>query len=139
MKIVIAIYAAVIGTVFSPFLYRVLRHIFLRGKAARLHASLVNAVPDRIGSILPGMGSFLWLSDITIDRSCRAWVETKTQLTRSPPDRDVYLKREAKGWVLIVQDTVKFRRDQKVYWLIANYDPVVEIITATGQEWKTNL
>jgi hypothetical protein len=111
--IIVVIYLAVIGIVFSPFLKRALRHMFLRRKAARLPDCLVDAEPDRIGSILPGKGSFLWQSEITIDKSGRVWVEPKRNLIHSPSNRDIYLKREATGWVLTVQDTLTFRRDRR--------------------------
>jgi hypothetical protein len=139
MQIAVVIYLAALGAVFLPFFYRILRHVILRRKAARLPDSLADPKPDRIGSIAPGKGSFLWTIDITIDRSGRVWVEPNTKLTPSPLNRDLYLRRETKGWVLVAQDTVTLRRDRKVYWLIASYDPVVEIVVATGQEWKAAL
>jgi hypothetical protein len=102
----------------------------------RLPESLLEPKPDRIGSISPGNGAFLSISHVTVDKAKRVWVERKTNLIHSPYNRDLYLKLGAKGWVLTAQDSIKLRCDRKIYWFIANYDPVVEIIIGTNEEWK---
>jgi hypothetical protein len=69
--IVIIVEFVIVCAVFSPFLFRALRHLILRRRAARLPAALINSTPDRIGSIRKDTGSFVWSSDLTIDCASR--------------------------------------------------------------------